>query len=221
MKTVSNTHKPDRPRSAFCEECGLSYVQSPSDRRIHRKYHAETVYGVEAPSTTRVIWWEDGCEVSVVVPSSPIERKRYAEKVARVARRRTPFDWPAYIAGDGPGECEGYAFMLHREGRTIGLLVVGKGSHIWPCTWAQYNDPDAKLVKLPDDGYSVWPPLWSVFYIWIAPAHRRKGLTWPLLDCASCFLGMVPHGFGCCPPFTELGEMWARRTWPDSFYIIK
>jgi GNAT superfamily N-acetyltransferase len=217
MNAVYNKRKQVCPRSMPCEECGLSYTRSPSDRRIHRRYHGDTIYGVKARLTNhdRIIWRDEGRLVSVVDSSSPMERKKYAEKVAVVAKRGTPFDFPAYIAGEGPDRYDTHAFMLDRDGRTIGLLVAGKGTHIWPCTWAQY-DQGEQPMRLTDV-----PEMWSLYYVWIAPAHRREGLAQLLFGQAACFLGILPDQFGCCPPFTELGETWARRTWPVSFYVVK
>lgn len=160
----------------------------------------------------RVIWSQDVMRITIVNRLSPLEQRRQAEKVAELGRMDAQYDAEVLF-----GECEldTHVFLLHKQNRIIGLLIMEKRDHIWQTSWADLDagKKPRKLLK--------HPPIWSICFIWILQRHRRSRLGQTLINEAIAHLGGNFETIGWYTPFTNSGKALVRRCCPEVFYIAK
>jgi ribosomal protein S18 acetylase RimI-like enzyme len=198
-----------------CRLCGMSYVpEIPDNVRDHQEYHDKVVNGLPAhPSESgRVIWSQDDMRIIIVDGLSPLEQRHLAEEVAILARKDTPYGAEVLF-----GECEldTHVFLLHRQNRIIGLLIVEKRDHVWQTSWA-----DLDAGKEPKE-LLTHPPMWSICFIWIIQHHRGSHLGQTMINEAVAYLGGNFKTIGWYSPFTDSGKALVCRCCPEIFYIAK
>jgi len=196
-----------------CELCGMLYVpEIADDVRDHQEYHDKVVNGLPslALESNDIIWSLDKMVMTVVSNESPLELSRQAEEVARLARMDTPYGAEVLF-----GELDVRVFLLHRQNRIVGLLIMEKRDHIWQTSW---GDLDAR--KEPKELFEH-PPMWSICFIWILQCHRRSHLGQTMINEAIAYVGENFETTGWYTPFTASGEALVRRCCPEVFYIAK
>jgi hypothetical protein len=200
-----------------CPKCGFEYVAGiPGDTHAHREYHDETVNGVRAePLENDGVIWRDGAyRITIVNHTSPVERKRIAEKTGIVANRDLRYDFKPFSAAMPADERNVHVFLLHHGDRAVGLLIAERCSKIWRCTWEEYAN--AATTHLLDH-----PSIWSVALVWANQRHRHKGLGYRLAVTTASYLGIPIQQLGWQTPFTPSGMKMVQRLCPDVFYIAK
>ena len=162
-----------------CKACGMQYTAGePRDEEEHRRYHRRAVEGISLhPSATeRVVRTlpDDGGRIVLVLPSDPADRLRKLREVFKL------------MADDLGGEP-----ALPRDGRAF--LVAGGSAQrhqLLGCAIAEPlqrafftvpQDDDSSSGVLRHDGVSR-PAQCGVSRIWVAAAHRRRGVGRQLLD---------------------------------------
>lgn len=111
----------------------MAYVPSIlEDRRLHRRYHDETLKGVPTRHlmTDRVVWQQGSDRITVVKFRSRPAQKNRANYAAAVAKRDTNFDFPPYIPSDRPDDSDLHIFLLYQGNLIIGLVALGKLPHL-------------------------------------------------------------------------------------------
>jgi ribosomal protein S18 acetylase RimI-like enzyme len=193
-----------------CELCGMSYVpENPEDVREHQEYHDKVINGLPTlPSESDlVIWSQDDMRIIVIDRLCPLEQRRQAEEVAMFGRMGTP-----YGAEDLFGELDVRVFLLHRQNRVIGLIIMEKRDHIWKTSWADWDagkEPNELLEH---------PPMWSICFVWILKRHRGYHLGQAMINEAIAYVG---ENIGWYTSFTPSGEALVRKCCPEVFYIAK
>lgn len=202
-----------------CPECNLDYVpEIPDNVDYHQKYHDEMVNGlpVKVTESDQIVWQENENCISVINSLSSPTQKKLAEKVGIIANRDTEYDFPPYSAAEEIDECNVHVFLYHVNDRIVGFLLAEKQTHIWNCTWQQYDQ------KIQPIEVSNIPFLWSVGLVWVNRQHRQKGIAKKLIKKAAQFFEIEINNFGWyAPPITESGEAMLRHLLPESFYIAK
>lgn len=118
-----------------CNDCGMSYVPESRDEVLeHEKHHDKVVNGLCAPPLRSdcVVWVHDNERITVVRQSSLREQRDRAEEVGRCARDDTPYGAEELF----DEEMEVGVFLLHKEDRIIGFLLMDKCDHVWRASWA-------------------------------------------------------------------------------------
>jgi len=202
-----------------CDVCDMRYVpESQDDVLEHDKYHDKVVNGLLAPPLRSdcVVWQHDNERITVVCQSSPREQRDRAEEVGRYARKDTPYG--AEELFDEKREVR--VFLLQKENRVIGFLLMDKRDHVWRANWDEL-DSDKQPKEMLDH-----PPMWSVCLVWVLKKHRRLGFAKTMLDEALTYLECSLDNIGWYtssspPPFTPSGEAFVRSCCPNEFYIAK
>jgi len=199
-----------------CELCGMSYVlENPEDVQAHQEEHDKVVNGLPAllSEGDRVIWSQGDMRITVLDRLSPLEQRRQAEEIAILARKDTRYGAEVLF---GEGELETHVFLLHRQNRVIGLLIMEKRNRIWQTSWADWDagkEPRELLEHL---------PIWSICFIWILQCHRGSHLGQTMINKAVAYLGVNFETVGWyIPPVTDSGKALVRRCCPEVFYIAK
>jgi len=202
-----------------CNDCGMLYGPESRHQVLeHEKYHDKVVNGLCAPPLRSdcVVWVHDNERITVVRQSSLREQRDRAEEVGRRARDDTPYGAEELFNE----EMEVRVFLLHKEDRIIGFLLMDKRDHVFPVNWDEYD-----AGKQPKEMLGH-PPIWSVCLVWVLKKHRRlrfaktmlkKALTY--LECSLNNIGW--HTSSSPPPFTPSGEAFVRSRCPNEFYIAK
>ena len=196
-----------------CKMCGMAYVpEEPSNVRQHSRYHDRVVngYPTRPLKNDRVIWKEADSMITFVNQRSVLTQRRRAEKVARLARRDTP-----YGADDVFNRKDTHAFLLHKRNRAIGFLCIEKREHVWKTSWADYE------VKNETKEIAGHPAIWTICLVWILKRHRGSDLGQFMVSQAVAYLGCDLGSVGWYTPFTESGENLVRKCCPETFYIAK
>jgi len=205
--------------SITCNDCGMGYVRELEDNVLaHEKYHDKVVNGLCAPPLRSdcVVWRHDNERITVVRQSSLREQLDRAEEIGRCARKD---------AGYGAEELfdekmEVRVFLLHKEDRVIGFLLMDKRDHVYRGNWDEY-DAGKQPEKMLD-----YPPIWSVCLVWVLKKHRRVGFAKTVLGKALTYLKYSLDNIGWYPSssppaFTSSGEAFVRSCCPNEFYIAK
>ncbi len=200
-----------------CELCRMSYVQeNPDDVREHEEYHDKVVNGLPVVSaeaeSDSVIYLSDSMKIVVVKKSSSAKQQGQAEEVFRLARRDTEYDAEVVFGED---ELCTHVFLLQRQERNIGLLMVEKRDNVSIISWSDIN-LGKKPERLPSH-----PPMWSICFIWILKSCRDCDLGKSMIGAALSYLRVDLENIGWYPTFSETGERLVQRCCPDSFYIVK
>ena len=200
--------------SKTCDDCGMSYVPELQDNVLqHKKYHDKIVNGLRTSSlkSDNVIFSQNDKRVTVISQISPRVQRKRAEEVARYARKDTPYGAEQLF----DYEMEVRVFLLHKEDRIIGLLLMDKRYHVWLANWV-----DLDAGKEPKE-ISQHPPIWTVCFVWILKKHRRLHLAKVLLNEALTYLGCHLEKIGWYTPFTDSGHLFVHSCCPEAFYIAK
>lgn len=198
-----------------CELCGMSYVKEILDNcRDHQEYHDKVVNGIPAPFSKNdsVVWSQDDMRITIINRLSPLEQCHLAEEVAMFGRSDASYGAEVLFA-----ECELYThvFLLQKQNRIIGLLIMEKRDHIWQISWADL-DADKEPKELLGH-----PPIWSICFIWVLRRHRGSHLGQTMINEAVAYLGAKLETVGWYTPFTDSGKVLVRRCCPEVFYIAK
>jgi len=192
----------------------MGYVPELPDNVLeHERYHDKIVNGLPSVplKSDCVIYSQDDKRITVVSQSSPQEQRNRAEEVGLYARKDTPYGAEQLF----DDEMEVRVFLLHKEDRIIGLLLMDKCNHVWRASWVEVD-----AGKKPKE-ISHHPPIWTVCFIWILKQHRRRHLAKMLLNKALTYLGYRPDQIGWYTPFTDHGKAFVRSFCTDEFYIAK
>lgn len=196
-----------------CDVCGMSYVpESPDDVIEHDKYHDIVLNGLPVPPLRSdfVIWSHDNERITVISQSSIPQQRHIAEEVAKYARKDTH-----YGAEELFGEIEVRVFLLHKEDRVVGLLLVDKRDHVYQARWDELDDG-----KQPKEMHNH-PAIWSVCLVWVLKKHRRHHFAETMLNNALTYLRCRLDDIGWCTPFTDSGKEFVLNCCPNEFYIAK
>jgi GNAT superfamily N-acetyltransferase len=168
-----------------CPVCNLTYVRElPEDRRIHRSFHRNVVEVFEPKPNALVarFYRKHGQFIPVREHTARPLRRRLAN-ISRVFKREFGCDFTMYSEDGDPG----HGFLIaDSDGRALG----------------------GGMIRARE--YSNAPSHWALFWIWVAPAFRRKGLlkaTWEMAKAS--YNGIQPD-----PPFSREAAMFFR-TRPD------
>ncbi len=183
----------------------------------HDRYRDVVINGLPALplSSDCVVWSRENERITVISQTSLREQCQRAEEVAKYARKDTPYQAEVLF-----GEMDVRVFLLHKDDRAVGLLLMEKRSDVWRAKWKDI-DGGKQPTKLPNH-----PPIWSVCLVWVLKQHRRLGFAQTMLDKALVYLGCSLDNIGWYtssspPPFTPSGEAFVRSCCPDEFYIAK
>ncbi len=205
--------------SITCNDCNMRYVpESRDDNLEHEQYHDKVVNGLRASllRSDCVVWSHDNDRITVVRQSSLREQRDRAEEVGKYARKDTPYGAEDLF----DEEMEVHVFLLHKEERIIGLLLMDKRNHVWRANWEKC-DAGKQPKEMLDH-----PPIWSVCMVWVLKKHRQFGFAKTMLGKALTYLecSLDDIGWytsGSPPPFTPSGEAFVRSCCPNEFYIAK
>lgn len=197
----------------------MRYVpESQDDVLEHEKYHDKVVNGLCALSLRSdcVVWLHDNERITVVRQSSLREQRDRAEEVGRYARKDTHYG--AEVLFDEEKEVR--VFLLYKEDRVIGFLLMDKRDHVWRTSWDEIDDGKQPKEILDH------PPIWSVCLVWVLKKHRQLGFAKTMLNKALTYLECSVDNIGWYtssspPPFTSSGEAFVRSCCPNEFYIAK
>jgi hypothetical protein len=198
-----------------CLECDLRFVESlASDRRLHHRVHDEIVNGPRrsglrsCPAT-----WKSGSR-SVVAINGQSRRahRRIAQEVTLVAAGDVEFSGVAYSADEQPDNRQIHLFLGVEADRAQAYVCFERRSHIWQCTWSEYEAGVAHPVDA--------QPMWSIGYAWVSRADRRTGWMRAIVAAAANHLHFDGN-FGWHTPFTDAGEALARALCPSGIFIAK
>lgn len=180
--------------------------------REHDRYHDAVINGLPAPalSSDCVVWSQGNERITVISQSSPREQRQRAEEVAKYARKDTPYGAEVLL-----GELDVRVFLLHKDDRDVGLLLMEKLGGVWRAKWKDL-DGGKQPTKLHNH-----PPIWSVCLVWVLKQHRRGCFAKTLLNKALNYLGCRLDQIGWYTPFTDSGEAFVRSCCPEEFYIAK
>ena len=200
----------------------MGYVpEVPSNARFHKKYHDRVVNGILAPrrKAEEVIWENDPFRVGVINSESPFPLRFRAQVIGSCAHNDntcSSYDFPPFGAEGMPPERNTHAFVLHERNRAIGLVTAQRATHVWKCTWKQYDNENYPLEELPGH-----PPIWTIAFAWIHRRFRGQRLAPQVIANAVAFLGTSVESVGWQTPFTKPAETMIRRLCPTEFYIAK
>jgi len=201
-----------------CPICSFTYLSGDMwDIQEHRRRHDQFVHGVKAPAlkTDRVLATKNGLRITVITPVSPVVQRQRAEKVARRAKRDTPFDFASYYASEQQDEDSPLVFLGTRWERAIAFLVLRRAAYFAETLWEHATSLNRqKLAR--HDGVR-----WAVCMIWVLAQERQRGLATQLLQQAAQFVGLPLQELAWCHPFTECGERLARRHFPEHLTITR
>lgn len=201
----------------ICPECRMDYVPNyDEDEKEHKKYHDKIVNGIYAPEvkSDKVVWHEDNYRITVVNYISPLAQKKRAEETGLIANKDTHFDFVPYYHKEALDERNIHLFLLFRESRIIGLLIIERRDSVKQFSWAEYET--AAGSELPK-GEAVW----SIGLIWVHHKYRKQGLGSKLVQVAASFFGIMIQSIGWYTPFTNDGKQLAKSLCIDSFLVAK
>jgi hypothetical protein len=191
----------------------MLYVSESQDEvREHEKYHDIVVNGLSTPPLTSdcVVWSHDNERITVISQSSPSEQRDLAEEVAKFARKNARYGAEVLF-----GEMEVRVFLLHKEDRVVGLLLMDKRDHVYKASWDELaGGKQAKEMQ-------NHPPIWAVCLVWVLEQYRRHHFAKTMLNQAMIYLGCSLDDIGWYTPFTNLGKAFVRSCCPNEFYIAK
>ncbi len=194
-----------------CDVCGMSYSTKLEDNVLeHKRYHDAVVNGVLVLPTSSdcVVWSHENERITVINRFSPREQRERAEEIAKYARRDTPYQAEVLF-----GEMEACVFLLHKNDRAVGLLLMEKRAHVWRANWKDIED-EKPPTQLPDH-----PPIWSVCLIWVLKQQRRRYVAKTLLENALSYLRCGFDQIAWYTPFTDCGKAFVLSCCPYDFYI--
>jgi GNAT superfamily N-acetyltransferase len=200
-----------------CDDCGLTFaLDVPADVRLHRRRHDSWRHGVRRRTLAGdplVVGnaLPDGYQLTVCGPQAPRRLQDFAVTVARLANRETRYDFGVYHPRDRwSREQDVHGVLAWHGDRAIGFL---------------------RAERREDEAYLVWtgdrpipwrparPPRWTIGFLWIHHAHRRRGLGRALVAAAAALAGIPVSEVGWNPPFTEAGAALARSLCPDGVWL--
>ena len=200
-----------------CQDCDYGFVSElASDRRKHRRYHDRLLFGLKRRAITEVhaVWQADAGAVRVVNARSPLAHRRIAEEVSLIAAGEVDFSFVAFSAVEQESERDYHIFLGTQLERAVCYIMLERRSHVWRCTWTEY---DSRTVHEVSDLGSVW----SVSFAWVSRAKRRQGWARRSLEAATQYLDFPWAHLGWHTPFSPAGEALARHLCPDGILIAK
>ena len=198
-----------------CPVCELNYEEElPEDRQYHKRYHDPIANGLYARPLKRdhTIWDNDGYSITVVNFFSPIAQQQRTSKVARIAKKDTPYDFAAYSVGEELDEHNVHVFLLHHQNRIVGMNVMRMRKKVAYASWEQFKEKQITLVEEPIH-------LWTIDMMWVHRNHRGSNLGMTLVNQAARYLEVDIQAIGWLLPFTDAGRALVRKCCPDVFNI--
>ena len=201
----------------LCPDCGFRFVETlPGNCRQHRKYHDRLLFGLKrsAIRQMKAIWQADAMSVRVVNAESPRAHRRVAQELSLIAAGDVRFSFVAYHADEPNDDRNCHIFIGAESDRAVSYVMLERRSHVWRCTWEEYDSD--KAIKL--DGVAS---VWSVTMAWVARANRRKGWIRRSLDAAAEHLRFTRDQLGWYTPFSADGDALVRHLCPQGILIAK
>lgn len=206
-----------------CDNCGLTYVpSSPGDRAEHRSHHRRMSL-TWRPLTTEVVVARDGeFRVVAVPPSAPQRLRVRAERIGRRANLEAAYDFGVYDANYF-GPLKTHAFVGVEARSAVSLVVVECRPAVmcipWENviqspiddTWRAYRRD--VMIEQPQGGH------WTVGFVWVSPAARRRSYARRTLAGAAAALGTRTADFAWYSPFSHAGRALVQSLSPDSVLI--
>ncbi len=197
-----------------CNICEMDYMpENPDDVRQHDEYHDKVVNGLCAirSSSDIVVWSKDNLKITVVANASPVALRRQAEEVGRFARRDARYDAEVLF-----GELETNVFLLQKDDRIVGFLLVDSHNRMWQVSWGDFNANKINRDQFNDR------PIWCIGIIWVLAKWRGSGYAKLILEEAvkylNCDIGDIAW---YVPPLTELGKTFMQSCCPREFNISR
>ncbi|GAB4253070.1 GNAT family N-acetyltransferase [Deferrisoma sp.] len=194
---------------ARCAVCHTRYDPAdPADAARHRRLHDRVTRGLPRRplAAERVLWHGDGDRVTVVPPDAPRRLRERVVEIARIGAREMGYTGAPYSLRE-PKELRTHAFLGYRGGRLAGVFLLALRPVEALAAWAEDEEPDGVA---PAKGWRPVEPAegqaWSVDFLWVAPAYRRRGLGRRILGEACRYLGTGPDAVAWLPPFTAVGR---------------
>lgn len=200
----------------YCPLCRFSFVpEIPSNRREHQRRHDITLRGVRAaPLRSDQVLTEHGdLRITLVTPFSPMVQQERAGKVARRAKKDTPFDVASYSAGEREEDGRPRVVLGLRGGRAVAMVVFREVEQAAHVTWDRVTGQTTEPVA------SVSGRWWGVMMLWVLPAQRGAGLAEQLIVAGAQALAVGVDALAWSVPFTPAGARLARRLTGDTLWI--
>lgn len=195
-----------------CKVCDFMYASDlATDRRHHARRHDEHVNGIPWKATDResILSATPGLRLVLVDITAPKFIRVRAAKLGRRANRETRYDFGVYSEGE-PGMAVVIGIV---EQRAVSMLVMQ--SMDWIARWSwEAKDSREQPVEVSDAGSRR-----GCSFLWVLPKCRGMGLAMKMADAA---IALSPHpkeDFPWLPPFSDLGERFLRKLYPDTFTL--
>jgi hypothetical protein len=182
-----------------CPECEFGYGDTPSDRRIHKKYHNNVVSGLSRKGLLRIapIWESRQKRIVLVNSDSPFRDRKIAEKLTLIGARDSQLSNVAYPAKEvrDDRDCN---ILIGAEGDlAVSYVILERRSNIWRYTWQQYDsNEEVEKVKDPES-------VWSVGMAWTSRGSRRQGWIRQVLKASSQHFQFGADQLGWYTPFSK------------------
>ena len=195
-----------------CDICDFLYASDlSSDRRDHSRRHDEHVNGVSWKAASKEKILEDSPSLRLVLVdiTAPKFLRTRTTKLGRRANRETRYDFGVYFE-DEPSVA---AVIGTIEQRAVSMLVTQ--SMEWVARWSwKAKDSRGQPVKVADASSRR-----GCGFLWVLPKHRGTGLAKKMADAAITLSPYQKEDFPWLPPFSDLGESFLRRYYPDTFTL--
>ena len=197
----------------LCEQCGMSYDPGyPEDCVTHAEHHDKVLNGIRATdhNFANSVWTRETDRIVAVNFRSPIEEKRFAERVGNLAKLDCRYDFNPYSAAEEQDERDAHLFLAITGDRAIALLIVELRPSVYRCVW---ND----LTQVPVPDHS---PIWTIGLIWMHRRRRHQGWGRRLVTEAAGFFHLGDaQNFAWSTPFSPDGCKFVKGICPAWFYV--
>lgn len=188
----------------------MCYVEtSPANVREHKKYHDRVVHGVKYKhyKSERCIYQNEDEKITVIDDKSNKFERANAVEVGILGYQDAGYDMRPFDSDEVfKKDSKVKVFLLHKEGRTIGFLVVEKAELLWSMTWDKYPKEPKRV-----DHTKI---LWSGRFIWVHKKYRSSGLAKRLIENALKDLNIKIDDFGYSTQLSEEGRRFAQSISP-------
>ncbi len=150
---------------------------------------------------------EGNVRLIVVNGQSSYDCQRVAHDLAVLAKRDMGLVYTAWARAESAGQDEPHAFVLAKDGRAIGMIVVRRRRHWEETSW------DERLDAVRPSRHEE--QRWSTEIIWIARNHRGKGYGRLLINMALYHLETKGPDMAWTLPFSSGGARLIRSVTGD------